>query len=209
MLPGGSTVTYTIPSYTGLTPVVLAAGINQALATSSVTGVEAAGVNAMWNMGYNSGGSGALFSTATGLQCGFMQSGVLNRTGFPATSGGVAVTLGAAAGGYPRPAPPYIGTPITLVCSSCLSWTVPPAAACSPTHRFTPSTATSGQMTQMVRMQGMSMFAVTGTAYNLTDAGTSPSATPLVTGFAPYGPQRAAVVRIAQAAAFASLLPDD
>jgi hypothetical protein len=199
LLPGGSTVTYSIPSYTGLTPVVLAAGINQALATSTVTGLEAAGVSAMWNLGYNTGGPGALFSTATGMLCGFMQNGVLNRTGFPATSGGAAVTLGAASGGFPRPAPPYVGTPTTLVCSSCVSWTAPPAAACLPAHRFTPSTATNGQMTQMVRMILMSNFAVTGTAYNLSDAGTSPSMTPLFTGFAPFGPQRAAVVRIAPA----------
>ena len=199
LLPGGSTVTYTIPSYTGLTPVVLAAGINQALATSAVTGLEAAGVSALWSLGNSIGGSGALFSTATGMLCGFVQNGVLNRSGFPAASGGAAVSLGAASGGYPPPPPAYVGTPTTLVCSSCVSWTAPPAAACAPAHRFTPSIATSGQMTQMVKALGQNNFAVTGTAYNLSDAGASPSATPLYTGFAPYGPQRAALVRIVPA----------
>jgi len=198
LLPGGSTVTYTIPAYAGLTPTVLATGINLALASSgSVTGLEAAGVSADWNLGYNSGGSGSVFSTATAMYCGFLQNGVLNRTGFPATSGGAAVGLGAPSGSFPRPAPAYVGTPVTLVCSSCVSWTAPPTAACAPVHRYTPAGATSGPMTQTVRLLGVNAFAVTGTVLNLTDAGISPSATPLFTGLVPAGPQRMAVVRIA------------
>lgn len=190
-------VTYTIPAYTNLTPSVLATGIKQALATSSVTGLEAAGVSAAWNLGYNQGGTGALFSTATGMNCGFMQNGVLNRTGFPATSGGVAVSIGTSRGPpYPPPAPAYVGAAATLVCSSCVSWTAPPTAACAPAHRYTPASATSGQMTQMVQMIGMINFAVTGAALNLSDAGSSPSATPLYTGLVPVGPQRVAVVRL-------------
>jgi hypothetical protein len=61
-------------------------------------------------------------------------------------------------------------------------------------------------MTQMVRALGMNNFAVTGTAYNLSDAGTSPSTTPLFTGLVPYGPQRAAVVRIAPGGSLCLLL---
>ena len=197
LLAGGSTVTYTIPAYAGLSPVSLAAGINLALATSAVTGLEAAGVSAVWNFPpYGSGGTGVVFSIATGMACGFLQNGVLNRTGFPATSGGVAVTLGAPSGSFPRPAPAYVGTPLTLVCSSCVSWTAPPTAACAPAHRYTPTGATSGQMNQTVRMLGMNPIAVVGSALNLTDSGTSPSATPLYTGLVPLGAQRMAVVRL-------------
>jgi hypothetical protein len=193
-------VTYTIPAYTGLSPATLAAGINLALATSTVTGLEAAGVAAVWNMGYSQGGTGAVFTLATGMPCGFMQNGVLNRTGFPATSGGAAVTLGTSSGPpYPPPVPAYIGTPVTLVCSSCLSWTSPPTAACAPAHRFTPAGAVSGQMTQAVKVIMKNNFAVTGTAFNLSDTGSSQSATQLFTGLVPYGPQRVAVVRLASA----------
>jgi len=196
LLPGGSTVTYTIPAYAGLTPVVLAAGINQALAKSSATGLEAAGVATMWNLGYNQRGTGALFSVASGMPCGSLSNGVLNRTGFPATSGGVAVSIGTSSGPpYPPPAPPYVGTAATLVCSSCVSWTAPPTAACTPAHRFTPANAVSGQMTQSVAMIMSFNFAVTGAALNLSDVGTAPSATQLYTGFVPYGPQRLSVVR--------------
>ena len=193
-LAGASTVTYTIAQFAGITPASLANGINAALAASqTVTGLETAGVTVDYGLMSMTGGtvnSGALFSSATGLPCGFVKGGVLNRTGFPADSGGAQVLLNVtsssagppALGGMGMPSssavPAYVGTPVSLVCSSCVFWTAPPSVACGPTHRYNGSAvvasnasypSSGGMMGGM--MGGMSMLS--GTVLNVTDVGSS------------------------------------
>ena len=193
-LAGASTVTYTIAQFAGITPASLASGINAALAANqTITGLEQAGVAVDYGLMSMTGGtvnSGALFSSATGLPCGFVTGGVLNRTGFPADSSGAQVLLNVtsssagppALGGMGMPSlsavPAYVGTPVSLVCSSCVFWTAPPSVACGPTHRYNGSAvvasnasypSSGGMMGGM--MGGMSMLS--GTVLNVTDVGSS------------------------------------
>ena len=190
-LTGASTVTYTVSQFAGITPASLANGINAALASSqSVTGLEKAGVTVDWNlfsMGGPSMNSGALFSSATGLRCGFLAGGVLNRTGFPADGSGAQVLLNATSslmmmGGGSAPVPAYLGTPATLVCSSCITWTAPPTAACSPTHRYSSATvvaATTSYSAYPINYGGGGggggTIQLSGAVLNMTDVGTTPT----------------------------------
>ena len=185
-LTGASTVTYTVSQFAGITPVSLANGINAALASSqSVTGLEKAGVTVDWNLP-GSGGSatstGALFSSATGLRCGFLAGGVLNRTGFPADGSGAQVLLNStssSSGGQPT-LPAYLGTPVTLVCSSCITWTAPPTVACGPTHRYSGATVVAATSSYSTYGQN-GPVQLSGAVLNMTDVGSTPTGPALAT----------------------------
>ena len=167
-LTGASTVTYTVAQFAGIGPASLASGINAALASSpSVTGLEKAGVTA--------DSTGALFSSATGLPCGFVAGGVLNRTGLPVDGSGVQVLINSTSS-------LYLGTPVTLVCSSCITWTAPPTVACGPTHRY------SGNSTVAASVSYTNYFPMTSTSVqysgavlNMTDVGSTPTGPALAT----------------------------
>ena len=184
-LAGASTVTYTVSQFTGITPASLANGISAALAGSQlVSGLEKAGVKVDWNLP-GSGGSatstGALFSAATGLRCGFLTGGVLNRTGFPVDGSGLQVVLNSTTssmGGIP-PVPAYLGTPVSLVCSSCISWTAPPTAACGPTHRYSGTTVVAATASYTYGLFGS--IQLSGAVLNMTDVGSTPTGLPLAT----------------------------
>ena len=185
MLAGASTVTYTVSQFTGITPAALANGINAALAGSqSVTGLEQAGVKVDWNLpgsGGSSASTGALFSSATGLRCGVLAGGVLNRTGFPVDGSGLQVVLNSTTssmGGIP-PVPAYLGTPVSLVCSSCISWTAPPTAACGPTHRYSGTTVVAATASYTYGLFGS--IQLSGAVLNMTDVGSTPTGLPLAT----------------------------
>jgi hypothetical protein len=181
-LSGGSTVTYTLSNTLGAGPVSVAAGINAALASSSaVIGLEASGVG----VDFNYGGSLTLFSIATGLRCGVMSGGVLNRTGFPADAGGNALFV-APVVGSPYP-PAFSSAPATLVCSSCISWAAPPTAACQPAHRFSPASASSGPLAYFFSgysMTGMVSKMLSGSTAFVADTGSAAPALPSL--FAPF-----------------------
>jgi hypothetical protein len=188
-LPGAMTVTYTLSqSAAGATPSAVAAAISAALAAFSgaaaaALGAEAAGVGVDW--GAERGGSGALFSLATGLRCGSgsaldAASGALLRSGFPADH------LGA-----PLPAPfsppfsapgAYASAPATLVCSSCfpLPAVAAAAAACAPPgaprHRFNASGAARGTAAYTAINRYGLPVPVRGAVTNVSDVGAAASA---------------------------------
>ena len=187
-LTGASTVTYTIAQFAGITPASLASGINAALAgAQTVTGLEKAGVTVDWNLpgsGGSSSSTGALFSTATGLRCGILTGGTLNRTGSPADSSGAQVALNSSSqsmGGI-TPVPAYLGTPVTLICSSCITWTAPPTVACSPTHQYNAASVVvaSASYTTYSPSTGSSV-SLSGAVLNMTDVGSTPTGPALAT----------------------------
>jgi hypothetical protein len=190
-LAGSSTVTYTLSQTAGSTPGTVAAAINAALGTNggggAASGLEAQGVSADWIVtspyGGPTGGSGTLYSNATGLRCGVMVGGALNRTGFPADATGASITLvvpqymGGHGGSSPLVLPAFPSAPVTLVCSSCFSVPAPvPTAACDTVaHRYVPSSAVSSTASYMsYTMNGPVLQS--GATTNLTDTG---AATPL------------------------------
>ena len=170
-------VTYTITQSVGATALTLVTGINAALASSAVTGLEALGVMADWNlngmMGGPAAGTGGLYSVGSGLACGAgVVKGVLDRSGFPAnSSGGVLVVPMASSLGVPMmPGSPtalsaYTSTPTTLVCSSCLSWSAPATPACtSVAHRYSGASAVNSTV---------SYNTISATTLTVPDAGAS------------------------------------
>ncbi len=170
MLTGGSTVTYALSNSAVSSPATVAQGINLALSSkSSVTGLEAAGVSVD-----DFGGSSTLFSTATGMLCGSIAGGVLNRTGFPADAAGTPLYINRGMGSMGMPsesAPSYGAAPTTLVCSSCVSaWTPPATPACSSVaHRYSGSAAASVKTTYSVYGQ-TGLMSLSGSVLSITDA---------------------------------------
>jgi len=148
-LPGASTVTYTLSNAGGSSPATVAYAINTAIAASaSVTGLEAAGVG--YDLVYVSSkgiasGTLTLFSLATGMRCGVLSGGVLNRTGFPADASGESLYLPPQISTVGPWLPnPYAAVPASLVCSSCVSWPKPPTPACTNVaHRYNASSVVS------------------------------------------------------------------
>jgi hypothetical protein len=185
-LRGASTVTYTLAQTAGASAVTLAAAINAALAaglSSSVAGLEAAGVSVDWAS--HLGGSGALASLATGLRCGTLVDGVLSRSGFPAAQNGTVLALASSA---PWSAPAvYPAAAVTLVCSSCLAVSAPATAACtSVAHRFNATGVAAGRAAYDAADEYGAVVAVSGAVTNVSDVGSSTAKIPPLFNPLPY-----------------------